>query len=341
MDPPPIRPFDVKLGLVIPAFNAEPWIGETLRSVLDSDFPAPLLDIVVIDDGSTDGTVREAKQVLRNSAVSWQVHSCERGGPGRARNLGAGLVAGEWIQFLDADDLLAKTKLAHQIRVARKADREVAVVFSPWASLSAENGSLGALRTPEVGEDPVFELLATRNFIALGSQLVNRSWFERTGGFIENHWLIEDVEMALRIAMAGGKFVGAASGEPMFYYRRHPCSLSRQNAAGFAEGCVRNARMAERLLKERGWRMTGERKRVLLDVYGHALRVFYERDRVRFEELLRQVEELEPGYSPDAPTRLKWLSRVIGYRRAEATALAFRRGRGWAGVMRLNTRFRA
>lgn len=326
----------MNLGIVMPAYNAEPWIGATLRSVLECDFPGHLLDVVVIDDGSEDGTVREAKRVLQGTSVSWRVHSCERGGPGRSRNLGASMVRGEWLQFLDADDLLARTKLRNQMSVAVQSGPDVAVVYSSWASLS-EDGAPPELRTPVFGAEPLVDLLTAENFIATGSQLVNRAWFERIGGFQETHWLLEDVELLLRLVMAGGKFVRAPGRGPQFYYRRRRRSLSRRNPTGFAEACVRNARMVEQYFKHRREGLSDRQKRVLLDVYGHALRVFFERDRMRFEHLLRHVEELEPGYSPAEPARLKWLSRMIGYRRAEATARAFRQARRWVEDPRLNT----
>src|SRR5262245_16387806 len=99
-----------QISVVIPAYDAERWIGQTLNCILAQDYPPDLLDIAVVDDGSSDRTVECARAVLEHARLEWNIQSCSHGGPAHARNIGIRSTRGQWIQFLDADDLLAKDK---------------------------------------------------------------------------------------------------------------------------------------------------------------------------------------------------------------------------------------
>jgi glycosyltransferase involved in cell wall biosynthesis len=316
------------ISVVIPAYNAAGSIRRAIGSILNSDYPNQQLEVVIVDDGSTDATRERARDALAEARVAWSIHRCERGGPSRARNLGWRLARGEWIQFLDADDTLAPSKLSHQAELARQLPQSVAVVYSAWAAVEPGLGPLPTIRTtriPGIGADPVLDLLKTENFIATGSQIFRRVWLARVGGFDESRWLLEDVDLALRVAMAGGQFVRTAASEPMFFYHQQNGSLSRSDRIGFSGGCVRNARMAETFWDGTLGGVGAEQRGVLLEIYGNALRVFYETERPEFWELVKHVRRLDPAYCPAGPGALRWLSRLVGYERAESFALLHRR----------------
>ena len=96
------------VAIVIPAFNAQTWIGETLQSVLTLDYPVDLLELIVVDDGSNDDTANIVQTTLQRSPMRWRLVPSSGKGPSAARNTGWKLSQAEWIQFLDADDLLAQ-----------------------------------------------------------------------------------------------------------------------------------------------------------------------------------------------------------------------------------------
>jgi glycosyltransferase involved in cell wall biosynthesis len=322
------NPKSPPISIVIPAYNAAAFIGRAITSVLDSDYPREQLEVVIVDDGSTDATGEQARAGLSPAGIAWSIQRCERGGPSRARNLGWRFARGEWIQFLDADDTLASSKLSHQVECACPLAPTVAVVYSAWAALKSGPGPVPSLRTvraPAIGVDPVLDLLKTENFLATGSQLFRRAWLERVGGFDERNWFVEDVDLALRVAMAGGRFVRTAASQPLFFYHQRSGSLSRSDRPGFSRGCVRNARMAECFWEQTRGGVGSEQRKVLLEIYGNALRVFYEIARPEFWELLSHVRQLDPAYCPAQPAVLGWLSRRVGYERAESLALLYRR----------------
>ena len=117
-----------RVSVVIPARNAAPWIAETVRSVLAQEIPDSGLEILVVDDGSTDGTAEVAMAAAEGAGRRIQVLAGEGRGPSAARNVGWGAAAADWIQFLDSDDLLSRGKLAHQLGAAGAAGEDLSLI---------------------------------------------------------------------------------------------------------------------------------------------------------------------------------------------------------------------
>lgn len=222
---------DVRVSVVVPAFNAEEWIASTLESVAAQTAPELIAEIIVVDDASGDGTIAVAQRFFESSRIPGQVIALpENGGVSRARNRGWQLARGEWIQFLDADDRLAPTKLAVQGEVANTISHDVDVIYSPWCRLSKSDheqwAASGPLITSFVDEDPVVDIVADDLFGFLGPTLIRRSTLERTGGFDEAMRAGEDKEFMLRLAMSGGGFQRVDGDMPLFFYRETPNSLA-------------------------------------------------------------------------------------------------------------------
>jgi len=107
--------------IVIPCYNAERWIGDAIQSALDQDWPA--IEVIVVDDGSTDGSPGKIGEFSSRIRL---IEGGHRGG-NAARNTGLHAAAGEWVQFLDADDWLLPGKISRQLSGAGDED----VIFSP------------------------------------------------------------------------------------------------------------------------------------------------------------------------------------------------------------------
>src|SRR4051794_134814 len=118
------------ISVVVPAFNAERWIAETLECVLAQTSPAD--EIVVVDDGSTDGTAG----VLADFADRVRVIPQANGGCGAAFNTAIGAAASEYVALCPADDLWVPEKLAWQ-RATLRAHPEVDVSFGAAVNFGA------------------------------------------------------------------------------------------------------------------------------------------------------------------------------------------------------------
>ena len=114
------------VSVVIPVFNGERHVAEAVRSALLQSHPHK--QILVINDGSNDGTL----DVLSQFGDSIRVISVNNGGPARARNLGIKMAEGNFIAFLDADDVWATGKLAAQVRHL-KSHPETGVCYTSWS----------------------------------------------------------------------------------------------------------------------------------------------------------------------------------------------------------------
>src|SRR6266481_1373366 len=116
------------VSILIPAYNAGPWIGDTIKSALNQTWPRK--EIIVVDDGSRDETVAIARQFTSNDVT---VISQENQGASAARNKALQLCQGDYIQWLDADDLLAPDKIQRQLAVLGEVEDKRVLLSSPWA----------------------------------------------------------------------------------------------------------------------------------------------------------------------------------------------------------------
>src|SRR5262249_50368883 len=98
------------VSILIPCYNAEQWIGNCIRSALEQDYPNK--EVIVLDDGSTDGSLKVVESFRNRIAI----HPGPHAGANAARNRLTALAGGEWLQYLDADDHLLQGKLASQVR---------------------------------------------------------------------------------------------------------------------------------------------------------------------------------------------------------------------------------
>lgn len=96
----PMNP--ITISVIVPAYNVEPYVAAALASLFDQS--VPFHEIIVVDDGSTDGTAAILAQFSQRPGV--RIVSIDNGGQGRARNLALSLASGDYVYFFDADDLL-------------------------------------------------------------------------------------------------------------------------------------------------------------------------------------------------------------------------------------------
>lgn len=213
-----------KVSVVIPAFNSAAYIRETINSVLNQSFKD--LEVVVVDDGSKDNTGELLKDY--HSKVRYILK--ENGGPASARNLGIKEAKGEFIAFLDADDLWMSDKLEKQLE--RFDGEDIGLVFSSVQKMDKDNHDLPDYVNRERFEGHIFEKLFNKNFVPTSTVLVRKSCFEEFGVFDEDPELIsvEDYDMWLRIA---SKYKLAHVDEKLVRYRVHENNISKNLARSY------------------------------------------------------------------------------------------------------------
>lgn len=205
------------VSVVLPVRNGETTIGEAIASVLGQTCQD--LELIVVDDGSSDGTQVVLERV-RDPRL--RVISTPPSGPAASRNRGAERAAGEFVAFIDADDIWLPTKLEKQCAALQRMP-EAAVAYC-WTDYVQSDGSFLCPDGRPVFEGCVYEQLLTRNFIDCGSNvLVRRRALLAVGGFDETLPVLEDWDLSVRLA-ARAPFVCVP--EALVRYRQSPGTLT-------------------------------------------------------------------------------------------------------------------
>jgi len=185
------------VSVIIPAYNAEATIQATINSVQAQSYRE--FEILVIDDGSTDSTIQVVSEIAEQDNRI-QIHSYANAGPSIARNRGIDQAKGEFLAFLDADDLWTPEKISEQL-AALNLSPQAGLAYS-WIDWIDENDQFLRHGSHIAAEGKVLDQLLLRNFIDNGSNaLVRREVFEKIGGFDSKLPASEDWDMWLRIAL--------------------------------------------------------------------------------------------------------------------------------------------
>jgi glycosyltransferase involved in cell wall biosynthesis len=203
----------MRVSVVIPCYNAEPFLGEAIESVLRQTVPPG--EVIVIDDGSIDRSVAVAQSF--GAAVRVIQHA--NGGPSLARNRGIEEARGEWIAFLDADDLWLPEKMEKQLALL-EGQEEVACVHTHYYCFGALTCTPPISDAQRRGEYSIRSLIFDQ-FVFPSSALVRRDSPIRFPGWA---WDAEDMIYFLDTARFGAfRFLP----EPLVGYRKHKAQRTR------------------------------------------------------------------------------------------------------------------
>jgi glycosyltransferase involved in cell wall biosynthesis len=210
-----------QISVIIPAYNAERTIRETIESVQRQTFQD--FDLIVINDGSKDRTV-ELVQSIQNERL--KIFSYENGGLPVARNRGISRATGEFIAFLDADDLWTPDKLELQL-TALKQHPEAGVAYS-WTcfmDVNEQGEAVSFLPSPQYSfKGNVYEKLLVSDFIHSGSNtLIRRQAITSAGEFDPTLRSCEDWDYWLRLAT---RWHFVVVPKHQIFYRRTPGAMS-------------------------------------------------------------------------------------------------------------------
>ncbi|HUT35664.1 MAG TPA: glycosyltransferase [Planctomycetota bacterium] len=208
-----------RVSVVIPAFNAERYLRETLESVLAQTYRD--FEVVVVDDGSSDGTAELAASFGEPVRCIRQANA----GPSAARNRGIREARGELIAFVDSDDLWLPEKLAEQVPLfdGGTGFQPVGLVYCHAERVDAEGRPLPTAQAPKpVGRVPGDFLF--RNHCPTSAAVIRRECFERCGYLPEDMIWAEDWHLWLRIAR---RYEFAAVPRVLVRHRVHSGALTK------------------------------------------------------------------------------------------------------------------
>ena len=181
-----------KVTVIIPTFNRGYCLAESIQSVLDQSFTD--FDLIVVDDGSTDNT----PELLRHFTDIQQIRLEENCGVSYARNQGIAQAKGEWIAFLDSDDLWKKNKLSTQMKWL-ESHPEYKAVYTD--EIWIRNGvRVNAMNKHRKYSGDIFRYCLPLCIVSPSSVLLHTELLREVGGFDESMPVCEDYDLWLRIA---------------------------------------------------------------------------------------------------------------------------------------------
>lgn len=242
------------ISVVIPCYNAAGTVAATVESALAQDLP---LEVIVVNDGSTDGS----RDILMGFGDRIRVIDTPNRGVSAARTTGTEASSGRYIQYLDSDDLLVVGTLSARVDALRLANSDVA--HTAWEKFTACGADIVAFERI----DPDLEGLAGDSEAAAASSrfwappaalLYTREIVRRIGAWHPGLPVIQDARFIFDAARHGAKFIYVP--EVGARYRVAPDSLSRRNKGRFLADCILNAGEIEEI-----WRKAGRLTKVRID----------------------------------------------------------------------------
>lgn len=304
------------VSVIIPAFNAESTLELTLGSVAAQDYER--LEILIVDDGSTDSTARIAERFCAAEPRARLLRK-ENGGVASARNLGIAEARGEYVAPIDSDDLWHPAKISNQVAAALGAPEPPGFVYC-WFRDIDEAGRVWRDGPPLAVEGPALQRLAYSNFVGNGSSpLISRRALLAVGGYDEGLRRLgvegcEDLLLQFRLAEAhpvalvpeylvGYRLTsGSMSGDPDRMFRSWRQAMALLGATGrLSSRMLRWNEAARTLLLAETRALRGETG-AALRLVGRALRL--DPARTSLNLLLRAARHLERRVCRGRPARL-------------------------------------
>jgi glycosyltransferase involved in cell wall biosynthesis len=239
------------VSVVIPTFNRGGYVSLAVESALAQTWPEK--EVIVVDDGSTDGTGERLRSFGDRIRYRFQQNRGHQG----ASNAGVAMAGGDFVAFLDSDDLWLPGKLARDMEVLL-ADPSLGMVCSRMEVIDEQGTRTGALK-PEVEPGETLDRVLVTGSALTSSFTIRREVFERVGGLDPSLTRFEDLDLVISVLQEGPiRFLPA----PLALYRDHRGNLTKNIRANHL-GHYQLARKWVRRFEERASRRIAvERLRV-------------------------------------------------------------------------------
>jgi glycosyltransferase involved in cell wall biosynthesis len=307
------------VSILIPCYNAEQWIKQSIDSALAQTWPEK--EVIVVDDGSTDHSLEIIKKF--SGRIRWET------GPNRggnvARNRLLELSRGEWLQYLDADDYLAPNKVANQI-LFLSSTPPTDLVFGPvtmeYVSIHEPRQAIFAIPKPH---DP-WILLARWYLPQTGASLWRKSAIRDVGGWKTDQPCCQEHELYLRLLMAGKRLAFCPLNGAV-YRQWSELTVCKRDKSEVHRQRLQIEKRAEEFLRNRG-ELTGQRQQAINQARFEIARLAWLYDQVFAEQIMEIIRKTKSGFNPSgeaAPSSYRLIYRLLGFQPAERLGIWRRR----------------
>ncbi len=304
------------VSIVIPVYNKAAFIRETLDAVLVQTYQE--IEIVLVDDGSTDGSFDILKEYYRRNPDKIVLIDQENQGVSAATNKGIQAAKGVYIQFLDADDLMSPDKIEKQVDLFRNKS-SLAIASCEWVTFldNPENYQQWRLNSYKDYSDPLEMILDFFNhseMMAISSYLTPKMVIDKAGPWHEELTINQDGEFFIRVLLQTEKVLFEPEGK-VYYRKPGETNVSQQKSYKASESLLESYRCYERevLKKESSQRV----REALAKNY---LRFIYV-THPKYPDLVKAAEKEFNKFNFTNPVRIggpkfQRLSKLIGFKNA-------------------------
>lgn len=305
------------VSVIIPCFNAERWLAEAIDSCLQQTYSH--LEIIVIDDGSTDNSLKIA-QSYEKKIICESVP--DRGG-NYARNRGFALSKGKYIQYLDADDYILPEKIERQVHLLEETGADV--VYGDWRHRYHLPDGTSFLDKINIGgvQPDILESLLANWWTALASLLYRRTAVENSDGWDENLLAAQDRDFFLSVVMSGAKVV-YQPGCHSIYRRYGNVTVSTSSIPRWIQSHIQVLEKVEKKLLQKNKLSAKYRSAIAQSYFDMGREALVHDDYSQYLQLLEEALVIFPDFK--RPTRRKsylLVQSILGFRFTERIACRF------------------
>ncbi|MBN3518747.1 glycosyltransferase family 2 protein [Algoriphagus lutimaris] len=219
------------VSIIIPVYNKAAFVAETLDSALGQSYPN--IELVLVNDGSRDGSKTILEACRSNFPNRVILIDQPNGGVSKATNIGIQASNGEYIQFLDADDILSEDKILKQIELLENQDSKV-MASCEWVNFQEDITEFsrlpyGAFQGFESGLNLQLSFWNNQEMMAISSYLTHRTLIEEAGPWDESLTINQDGEFFMRVLLRASKVLFEPT-ERVYYRQPGISNVSQQKS---------------------------------------------------------------------------------------------------------------
>ena len=285
-----------KVTIIIPCYNAEKYVNYCIESALNQSYPN--IEIIIVNDGSPDNSLNIITQFNNRGRV--KIINQSNKGAATARNTGLSYATGDYIQFLDADDVLDPYKIEVQIDFYKKNNwNKENLVFGKWTTLGKDITLMGA-NQKSVWHNYLNPTDILNDFVLTGCclpplvYLPPKSLIERAGNWNEKLSMNDDGEFFARILSVASSL--HYCDDAISYYRSTPNSLSKRMSHKAALSQIQSQILIAEIMENNPNEKTKEAIYKMINESLRKLYPYYKQERIAGEEYLIHHFKMRPKY---------------------------------------------
>lgn len=216
------------VSVIMPVYNVENYIENSVKSIIDQTYKN--IELIVVDDGSSDNSIYRAEKLLKDSQLKYKIIHQKNSGQGSARNTGLREANGEWVLFLDSDDILSNNGIEHMVSAI---SQNIDLVFCDTNLIFSSNEAIVKCKTciPQYfsREDLQLLFLKRKKVILAPGTLFKKEFLIKYNLFFEEIPWSEDQHFIWRVLyhIVGAYYLQ----EPIYQYLHRPGSIMTASKA--------------------------------------------------------------------------------------------------------------